>query len=43
MRTMCRVLPLPGCRECWNDWGGTYPAGFCKLVDGLIREGEAAG
>jgi hypothetical protein len=38
-----RVLPLPGYREYWNVWGDTYPEEFRNVIDGLIREGEAAG
>jgi hypothetical protein len=38
-----RVLLLPGYRQWWTEWGDTYPDEFRNLVDGLIREGEAAG
>jgi hypothetical protein len=43
MRIMRRVLPLPGYRQWWAEWGDTYPDEYRNLVDGLIREGEAAG
>ncbi len=43
MRTMRRVLPRPGYRQWWTEWGDTYPDEYRNLVDGLIREGEAAG
>ena len=42
MRTMRRVLPLPGYRQWWTEWGDTYSDEYRRLVDGLIREGEAA-
>ena len=42
MRTMRRVLPLPGYRQWWTEWGDTYSDEFRRLVDGLIRQGEAA-
>jgi hypothetical protein len=32
-----------GAQQWWRDWGHTYPQEFRDLVDGLIREGEAAG
>ncbi len=41
-RTMRRVLPLPGYRQWWNEWGDFYSDDFRELIDGLIREGEAA-
>ncbi len=43
IRSMRRLLPLPGYRQWWNEWGDLYSDDFRKLVDGLIREGEAAG
>ena len=42
MRSMCRLLPLPGYRQWWTENGDLYPEDFRNLVDGLIREGEAA-
>ena len=43
MRTMRRVLPRPGYRQWWTEWEDLYPDEFRDLVNGLIREGEAAG
>jgi hypothetical protein len=43
MRTMRRVVPLPGYRQWWTEWGDTYPDEYRNLVDDLLREGEAAG
>ena len=42
MGIMRRVLPLPGYRQWWSEWEDTYDDGFRGLVDGLIREAEAA-
>jgi hypothetical protein len=42
MLTMRRVLPLPGYRQWWTENGDLYPEDFRELVEGLIREGEAA-
>ena len=42
MGTMRRVLPLPGYRQWWTEWGDLYSDEFRRLVDGMIREGEAA-
>ena len=34
----------PGVQQWWREWGATtYPGDFGQFVDGLIREGEAAG
>ncbi len=34
----------PGFRQWWSEWGAkAYPGDFGQFVDGLIREGEAAG
>ncbi len=41
MRTMRRLLPLPGYRQWWTEWEDLYSDEFRSLVDGLIREGEA--
>ena len=38
-----RQLRLPGFRQWWTEWGDTYPEEFQNVIDGLIREGEAAG
>ena len=35
-------LEQPGVRQWWREWGGTFAQEFRDLVDGLIREGEAA-
>jgi hypothetical protein len=43
MRTMHRMFRLPGSRQWWTEWGDLYPEEFQNLLDGLIREGEAAG
>jgi hypothetical protein len=43
MLTMRRVLRLPGYRLWWTKNRDLYPGDFRNLVDGLIREGEAAG
>jgi hypothetical protein len=42
MRSLRRMLPLPGYRQWWKEWGDFYSDDFRELVDGLIREGEAA-
>jgi hypothetical protein len=42
MRTMRWVVPRPGYRQWWTEFGDTYPNEFRNYVDGLIREGEAA-
>ena len=36
-------LQQPGGRQWWAEWRFGYDAEFSKFVDGLIREGEAAG
>ncbi len=38
-----RLLRLPGFRQWWTVWGDIYPEEFQNVIDGLIREGEAAG
>jgi len=38
-----RQLRLPGFRQWWTEWGDIYPEEFQNVIDGLIREGEAAG
>ena len=42
MRSLRRLLPLPGYRQWWNEWGDIHSDDFRELIDGLIREGEAA-
>ena len=42
MRSMRRVLQLPGYRQWWTEWRDLYSDEFRRLVDGLIREFEAA-
>ena len=36
-------LAQPGVRQWWREWRGTFAEEFQHFVDGLIREGEAAG
>jgi hypothetical protein len=43
MLTMRRVLRMLGYRQWWTEYADLYPEDFRNLVDGLIREGEAAG
>jgi hypothetical protein len=38
-----RQLRLPGYKQWWTEWEDLYPEEFRNLVNGLIREGEAAG
>jgi len=33
----------PGLRQWWREWSRIYPQVFKDYVDGLIRDGEAAG
>ena len=42
-RSLRRMFRLPGYRQWWNEWGDIYPEEFQNVIDGLIREGEAAG
>jgi len=42
-RSLRRLLPLPGYRQWWKEWGDLYSDDFRDYVDGLIREGEVAG
>ena len=37
------LLENPGMRQWWSEYGAVFSDGFVDLVDGLIREGEAAG
>jgi hypothetical protein len=38
------VVQQPGYRQWWDQWAGkSYSGDFRDYVDGLIREGEAAG
>ncbi len=37
------MLQQPGMQQWWAEWQLTYPDGFVEFMDGLIREGEAAG
>ena len=41
MRSMRRLLRLPGYRQWWTEWGDLYSDELRNLVDGLIREIEA--
>jgi hypothetical protein len=38
-----RMLQGPGMQQWWSKWGSDFPQQFRDFVDGLIREGEAAG
>jgi hypothetical protein len=42
-RGLLRLLRQSGMRQWWNEWRDTYSDDFAEFVDGLIREGEAAG
>ena len=42
-RWMRRALRRPGIREWWAEWRDIYGDDFVRFIDGLIREGEAAG
>lgn len=42
-RAIARMLQERGFRRWWINWGIDFPQGFRDYVDGLIREGEAAG
>ena len=43
-RSMIYEMQQRGIRQWWKDWGrALYEPEFCAYVDGLIREGEAAG
>jgi hypothetical protein len=37
------VLRQPGSRRWWDEWRFNFGDEFVDWVDGLIREGEAAG
>ena len=36
-------LQQPGMQQWWDEWRKIYDDDFTHFVDGLIREGEAAG
>jgi hypothetical protein len=40
---MAFVANKPGIQEWWQQYGGQYPEELRETLDGLIREGEAAG
>ncbi len=43
-RSMAWLMQQHGMQQWWSDWGrALYEPEFCDLIDGLIREGEAAG
>ena len=42
LKGMALTANQPGIREWWQEYGGPYPKEFRKILDGLIREGEAA-
>ena len=42
--TMVYTMRLPGLQQWWKKWSANqYESEFREFVDGLIREGEAAG
>ncbi len=43
IRSMRLLFRRPGYRQWWTEWGDLYSDEFGDFVDGLIREGEAAG
>ena len=43
MRGNAWILRQPGPRQWWNEMKFTFTDEFADFVDGLIREGEAAG
>ncbi|MBW2424470.1 MAG: hypothetical protein JRG86_09485 [Deltaproteobacteria bacterium] len=42
-RTMRWYLHQPGMKQFWGEWREMYARDFIDFLDGLIREGEAAG
>ena len=42
-RALSRLLKQPGVQDWWSEWYIDFPQEFRDYVDGLIREGEAAG
>ena len=42
-REMGWAFQQPGQRQCWTEWRDMYEEDFGSFIDGLIREGEAAG
>ncbi|MBW2498907.1 MAG: hypothetical protein JRF61_16635 [Deltaproteobacteria bacterium] len=42
-RVMRGFLQLPGVKEWWADMRHNFSEDFCEFLDGLRREGEAAG
>ncbi len=42
-RALRRMLQEPGLHRWWSEWGMDFPQEFRHHIDGLIREGEAAG
>jgi hypothetical protein len=38
-----RIFQRPGVRSYWREWREVHTRGFRDHVEGLIREGEAAG
>ena len=43
IRGNTRILRQPGSRRWWDEWRFNFGDEFVDWVDGLIREGEAAG
>ena len=39
-RSIGRLAELPGVRQTWSEWRGTYGDEFIDYMDGLIREVE---
>ncbi len=37
------LIENPGVQHWWREWRRIYDEQFCDFIDGLIREGEAAG
>jgi len=42
-REMTWAFQLPGQRQWWKEWRDLFEEDFQQYIDGLIREGEAAG
>ena len=43
IRSNTWILLQPGSQRWWDEWRFTWSDEFAEFVDGLIREGEAAG
>jgi hypothetical protein len=42
-RNMLHLFRSDGFQQWWSEWRGYWDEEFAEFVDGLIREGEAAG